>query len=119
MELAAVRKLCSDTEEFQRGVNTQIVKKERLLLNSKDVVNTDILKETVKREDGLVEGKRELTSLDKIFLKLISEETVNVVGTDPLQENFEQLIEDIRLFNERFKIRDIIDSFLDELQDRS
>lgn len=44
---------------------------------------------------------------------------MNVVGTDPLQENFEQLIEDIRLFNERFKIRDIIDSFLDELQDRS
>jgi hypothetical protein len=41
------------------------------------------------------------------------------VGTDPLQESFEQLIEDIRLFNERFKIRDIIDSFLDELRDRS
>ena len=44
---------------------------------------------------------------------------MNVVGTDPLQESFEQLIEDIRLFNERFKIRDIIDSFLDELRDRS
>jgi len=73
LELAAVRKLCSDTEEFQRGVNTQIVKKERLLLNSRDVVNTDILRETVKREDGLVDGKKELTSLDKIFLKLISE----------------------------------------------
>lgn len=73
MELAAERKLCADTEEFQRGVNTQIIKKEKLLLNSKDVINTDILRETVKREEGLVDGKKELTSLDKMFLNLISE----------------------------------------------
>jgi len=54
-------------------VNTQIVKKERNQLNSKDVVNTDILRETIKRDDGIIDGKKELNSLDKIFLKLVSE----------------------------------------------
>ncbi len=54
-------------------------------MNGKDVVDTDILKETVKREEGVAaDGKKELNSLDKMFLKLISEQTVNVVGIDPL-----------------------------------
>lgn len=64
---------------------TQIVKKDKIKMNGKDVVDTDILKETVKREEGVAaDGKKELNSLDKMFLKLISEQTVNVVGIDPL-----------------------------------
>ena len=46
-------------------------------------------------------------------MKLISDQTTYVVGCeDPVKASYAELIEGIRTFNERFKIKNLIDSFI-------
>lgn len=52
-------------------------------------------------------------------MKLISEQTTYVIGVkDPIQASFDELVEGLRLFNERFGIRNLFDSFIEMLDEK-
>lgn len=52
-------------------------------------------------------------------MKLISEQTTYVVGVkDPIQASYDELVEGLRLFNERFGIRNLFDSFIDMVDEK-
>ena len=114
-EMRKVRKLCDEQEEFQRGVQTKIIKQSKSSQN----INTDILSSTACKNISAPKTK-EISSFDKLFMKLISEQTTYVIGVkDPIQASFDELVEGLRLFNERFGIRNLFDSFIDMVDEKA
>lgn len=51
--------------------------------------------------------------LNRTFMTMIQLQTTCVGANDPIQESYEELVEGLRLFHERFNIRVFIDDYLD------
>ena len=138
--LAQVRKLCEDAEEFLPGIETRIRKddhsswlKRRLTrappsrmgapgpipaeaIRAEDP--TDILRRTKHAEDELHQVRKELgpaEQLNQTFMTMIRLQATCVGARDPIQDSYDDLVEGLRLFHERFNIRVFIDDYLELL----
>lgn len=89
MHLAKKRRLCPDSDEFQRDVKTQIIKNEARrdldFENTKEVVTTDILQVPITRDKLVHHNEKERVvrpEMDSKFTTLVRE-SIHLDSADP------------------------------------